>query len=318
LTVERSSSRRLFEEAQRRRNDVAAVEIIEALEASGIRSVLLKGPAIARWLYAEDETRHYWDVDLLVPPGELPRAESVVAGLGFEWLVDESSRIQRESHHERWYRPRDNVCVELHRGVLGVEVTDEELWDELVRETDRLPLGVDGVVVPVPGSAARALLVGLHVAAHGPVGSPLEDLVRALRQVPLETWREAALLARRLRAEPALALGLSFVPEGADLAARLGLAGTPSAEVILRASMPPPTAMGFERLLRAPGLGGKLRCIVTELTPPPAFLRESEPLARRGTRGIAVAYLVRPFRLAVQAPRGFLAWRAARRRASVS
>jgi hypothetical protein len=171
-------------------------------------------------------------------------------------------------------------------------------------------------VVQIPGSAARALLVGLHAAANGPIGTPLEDLVRALRQVPVETWREAALLARRLRAEPALAVGLSLVPEGADLAARLGLAGTPSAEVILRASMAPPTAMGFERLLRVPGLAGKLRYIVSELTPSPALLRQWDPLARHGTAGIVAAYFVRPFRLAAQAPRGFLAWRLARRRVS--
>ena len=310
-----TSSRRLLEEAHQLRSDIAASELIAALEAAGIHSILLKGPAIARWLYGEGESRHYWDVDLLVSPAELPRAESVATGLGFQRLASESQRIQRESHHSRWYRPLDNVSVELHRGFLGVEATDEEFWDELVRETDPLPLGVNEVVVQVPGSAARALLVGLHAAADGPVGTALEDLVRALRQVPFETWREAALLARRLRAEPALAVGLSLVPEGVDLVARLGLAGTPSAEEILRASMPPPTAMGFERLLQAPGLAGKLRCIVSELAPPPALLRIWDPLARRGTAGIVAAYVVRPFRLAAHAPRGFLAWRVARRRA---
>ena len=294
---------------------MAAVELVAALEAVGMRSILLKGPAIKRWLYAEGESRHYWDIDLLVPPAELPRAESIAAGVGFEPLVSDQTRVQRESHHERWYRAVDNVCVELHRGFLGVEATDQELWDELVRDCEPAALGTDGDIVQIPGLAARTLLVGLHAAASGPGGTPLEDLVRALRQVPIEVWQEAALLARRLRAEAALAVGLSLVPEGVELSARLGLAESGSAEVLLRGSTAPPTAMGFERLVQAPGLGGKLGYIVSELTPPPGLLRQLDPLARHGTAGIVAAYFVRPFRLAAQAPRGFRAWRAARRRA---
>jgi Uncharacterised nucleotidyltransferase len=305
-------SRRTEKETQTRLNDIAAAELVAAIEAAGIASILLKGPSIARWLYAEGESRLYWDIDLLVSPAELFRAEAVTARFGFQPLVSESTRIQRESHHERWYRPVDNVCVELHRGFLGVDATDAELWDELIRNTEPLSLG--GVVVQVPDLAARTMLVGLHAAADGPKETPLEDLVRAIRQVPLETWQEAAALARRLRAEPALAVGLSLVPEGSALAARLGLTATPSAEVILRSSTA--TAMGFERLVRTPGLAGKLRYIATELAPPPAVLRQLDPLARHGAAGIVVAYIVRPFRLVSQVPRGFLAWRSARRRAA--
>ena len=309
-------SRLADEAAHRRRSDSAAVELTAALEAAGIRSILLKGPSAQRWLYAEGETRHYWDIDLLVSPAELPRAEAVAAGLGFEPLSSESTRIQQESHHERWYRPRDNVCVELHRGFLGVEASDEQLWEELVRETEPLSLGGTEDVVRVPGLAARTLLVGLHAAAKRTGGNATRGSRTCRNQVPAETWREAAVLARRLRAEPALAIGLSFVPEGVALSRRLELTGTTSAEVILRSTIPPPTAMGFERLQRTPGLAGKLGYLASELTPSRDTLRKADPLARYGTVGTAAAYVIRPFRLAAQAPRGFLAWRSARRRAS--
>jgi hypothetical protein len=316
LTTSRAAQRDFdFEVVHRRRTDTAAVEVTAALQAAGIRSILLKGPALKRWLYAEEEIRHYWDIDLLVSPTELPRAESIAAGLGFEPLPTDSTRIQQESHHERWYRSRDNVCVELHRGFLGVAASDEQLWDEFTRDTESIPLGGANDHVQIPSTAARTLLVGQHAAASGPEGTPLDDLVRAVRQVPEETWREAAALARKLHAEPALALGLSFVPEGAILSRRLELTGTASAELILRGGVPPPTAMGFERLRQSPGLAGKLRYIVSELKPSSESLRHSDPLARRGSAGMAAAYVLRPFRLAAQAPRGFLAWRSARRRA---
>jgi len=308
-------ARRRFKAAQTLLNDAVAPELVAALEAEGIHSILLKGATIARWLYMDGGTRHYWDIDLLVSPSELRRAEAVVGAIGFQPLVSEPTRIRQESHHERWYRPADNVCVELHRGFVGIEASDGEFWDELARECEPLELGSDRAVVHAPSPAARALLVGLHAANHGSVGTPLEDLRRAVRQVPAETWREAALVARRLRAEPAFAAGLSLVPEGADLVTRLGLASIASAEVILRASVPPPTAMGFERLSQSAGIAGKLRYLAFELAPPPAILRQLDPLARRGTAATVAAYARRPFLLAAQAPRGFHAWRSARRRA---
>jgi putative nucleotidyltransferase-like protein len=308
----RSAADPAFRVEHRRLTDTATVEIVHALESSSVPAILLKGPSIARWLYEDAEERHYWDIDLLVPPAELTRAESVTAGLGFEPLASEPTRIDRESHHERWYRSRDNVCVELHRGFHGVQAPDAELWDELTHDTEPLPLGVEGEV-RVPAPAARTLLVGLHAATAAPKQTPLEDLRRAVRQVPVETWKESAALARRLRAEPVFAAGLALVPEGADLAVRLGLTGTPSPEQLLWSS--PPTAMGFERLARTPGFGAKVRYIARELAPPPELLRQLDPLARRGAAGVVAAYVRRPFRLAVQAPRGFLAWRSARRTA---
>ncbi len=94
-----------FEVEHRRRTDIATVELMAALQAAGIRSILLKGPSVQRWLYADHETRHYWDIDLLVSPAELHRAEAVADSLGFEPLSSESMRILQESHHEKWYRP---------------------------------------------------------------------------------------------------------------------------------------------------------------------------------------------------------------------
>ena len=310
-------SRLADEAAHRRRSDSAAVELTAALEAAGIRSILLKGPSAQRWLYAEDETRHYWDIDLLVSPAELPRAEAVAAGLGFEPLSSDSTRIQQESHHEKVVPPPRQ---RLRRAAPWLPRESKRAMSSCGRSSSGRPsrcrLAAHEDAVRVPGLAARTLLVGLHAAANGPAGTPLEDLVRAVNQVPAETWREAAVLARRLRAESALAIGLSFVPEGVALSRRLELTGTTSAEVILRSTIPPPTAMGFERLQRTPGLAGKLGYLASELAPSRDTLRKADPLARYGTVGTAAAYVIRPFRLAAQAPRGFLAWRSARRRAS--
>ena len=55
--------------------DRATAEVVFAWRQAGVRSVMLKGPAVSRWLYREDEVRGYSDIDLLVPDPEVGAAE---------------------------------------------------------------------------------------------------------------------------------------------------------------------------------------------------------------------------------------------------
>ena len=291
--------------------------MIPALAAAGIASILLKGASIASWLYGEGERRTYGDLDLLVSPDDMAHAGSVAESLGFRHFREmESTRIDSESHHEIWIRDLDAVVLELHRSFVGIGVPDDVAWDELSRHVEPMALGVGEFAAPVLAVPARALLVALHAAVHGAKGQTLNDLERALERLPAATWAEAAVLARRLHAEPAFAIGLSFVPDGAELADRLIAPEErrASVETLLWATSAPSTAMGWERLARTRGLGAKLRYAVRELAPPPELLRHVDGRARRGPLGRAGAYLRRPIRLLRQAPRGFGAWRAVRRK----
>ena len=48
--------------------DKVAAAISQEFELRGIQSILLKGPAIARWLYGDGTPRPYGDADLMVSP----------------------------------------------------------------------------------------------------------------------------------------------------------------------------------------------------------------------------------------------------------
>jgi hypothetical protein len=45
--------------------DATAAKVVEALERQQIPAILLKGPALTRWLYDRRIERSYGDVDLL-------------------------------------------------------------------------------------------------------------------------------------------------------------------------------------------------------------------------------------------------------------
>lgn len=60
-----------------------ALEVWAALEAAGLRALLLKGPALAQQTTGQAWSRGEGDVDLLVAPADLPAAVAVLADLGF-------------------------------------------------------------------------------------------------------------------------------------------------------------------------------------------------------------------------------------------
>lgn len=282
----------------------AAVEVYDALAAAGVRSIVLKGPAVARWLYADDPTRSYVDVDLLVSPASLPAAGSTLTRLSFR-------RAHGSAHAEVWGRSSDGVVIDLHSSLVGV-APGSAAWDTLAEATE--PLDVGGGTLDVLTGPAKALHVVLHAAQHGIRDErSVADLERALTRVEEREWDEAAALARRLGAEGAFAAGLRLTLGGREQAARLGLPEGHSLETAVRAAGAPPGVLGLYRFAKTPGVRARARLLRDEVFPAPGFLRAVSPLARRGRLGLTLAYAWRPFWLASRLWPAVRTWRRARR-----
>jgi hypothetical protein len=286
--------------------DTVLAEVAGALSRRGLRSVVLKGPAIATWLYDDPLERGYGDVDLLVAPATFHEAEQVLSEHRFV------RRAPAEEHHTVW--GRGPSVVELHRTLFWLGAPAERAWSTLTRETVRLTVaGADVEALAIP---ARSLLVALHAAQHatGEHAHPLDDLDRALAIVTLREWRAAASVAAELEAVGPFAAGLRLRPAGAALAEDLGLPHAKSRRLALWLSGPPDTAAGFERLATAGWSRASARLLVSELFPSSEELRSWRPLARRGRTGLLLAYCWRPLWLLWKAPAGLRAWLAAHRR----
>lgn len=297
--------RALVETARALSTDVVAREVWAVLEEAGVESILLKGATLAEWLYDDREVRTYSDVDLLVESHDVGRAEKILGRLGFR--TGDSTLPPETPHARPWHRPTDGAIVDLHWTVAGACVAPEEAWDVL--RAHAVPATVGGGRVLVLDRPATSLMVALHASQHE-VGKPLEDLQRALDRVPLETWREACVIADRLDAGYGISRGVRMLPAGEELADQLGL---PTTEVLSAvAANPGSLVLGFERLSQTPGVGAKAKLISRELVPAPEFLRWRFPLARRGRGGLALTYLGRPAWLAWRAFPSARAWRRAR------
>ena len=272
---------------------------------------MLKGAAIATWLYEESELRPYLDVDLLVSPLLFERAKEVLAGMGYvHRMVDAHPSELNTTEHEL-FGPED-TCLDLHRGLLAVGASSERAWEVLSRRTERfsLPGGAEVEVLDLP---ARAMHLALHAAQNGPVDiKALADLERGVAKLDRDGWREAAHLAEELEATQAFAAGLRLAPAGAALADELSLTRGMTVELALRTRSAPQNAMFFEHLTQARGLRKKTTLLAQRLFPTTVNLRAKSSMARRGRLGLLCARIGHPILVVSRFPSALLAWRAAR------
>lgn len=285
--------------------DQVTAEVVPTLRACDIASVLLKGPAIAQWLYPKGG-RYYCDVDLLVAPADIAAAEAVLGELGFR----PASSAWRAQPGRAWRREGHALAVDLHRTLPDVQAAPEKVWEVLSAGT--VDITVAGSAVAVLGLPGRAFHIALNAAHDGvAVLKPVEDLRRAVATLELAQWRQAASLARQLGAEDCMAAGLGMVPEGASLAERLELTREIRVSIRLACASAGP-AKALQDMTEARSLGQRIALVHDVLVLPPASMRKLSPLARRGRIGLVLAYAARPLRLLRRLPGGVRALRQAR------
>lgn len=86
----------------KRRDSVLSMEIarlVTALERAGIRTILLKGAALARTVYDRSEDRLFSDIDILVEVERLDEACDLLAGLQYRQLPGRNHPSFYERHH---------------------------------------------------------------------------------------------------------------------------------------------------------------------------------------------------------------------------
>jgi hypothetical protein len=103
-------------------------DVLAALAAAGLDALVLKGPALAVDAYGDPSARTPGDLDLLVDPGDLPRAVRALEAIGLGWYgwrrPEDPDRpslgpeaIERLTHHPLLRDvalQRDGVRVEIH------------------------------------------------------------------------------------------------------------------------------------------------------------------------------------------------------------
>jgi hypothetical protein len=173
------------------------LQVVDALQAEGLRPLLLKGYALALRLYPEAPfSRPSSDVDVLVAYGELERARAVLVQLGLQHEVNVGFGDQFVEHHHFTYAGAAGT-VELHfrlfRGLGGVVFEEPALWARARAQV------VEGRTVLTLGVEDEFLYLATHAANHGFArASWLVDLSRFIDAEPQLDWGQVSAEARRL------------------------------------------------------------------------------------------------------------------------
>jgi hypothetical protein len=147
-------------------HDASTRELLEALAASEIAVLILKGTGLAHSLYPEPHLRPCLDVDLLVRPDALEAAERVLAAQGWSHPPERDAELSEpQRHYAKNARGTLAYHVDLHWKIANPRIFADATSFE----------ALDAGAVPVPplGAGARtlrhidALLVAcVHRVAH--------------------------------------------------------------------------------------------------------------------------------------------------------
>ncbi len=205
------------EAAARRHKEALALDLVlERLLAetssmfagAGIAHRALKGPAVARTLYAQPALRSFGDVDVLVAADRFDDAIALLTARGGRPRYQEPrTRFTSRFGKGVCVVTRDGLELDVHRvfvaGPFGLAIDAQELFE------DPRTIVVGGVEIPVPGPD----LTFLHVCYHAALGdrapryTTLRDIAEFLCTASVDVdhvlslakrWRGRAVLQRAL------------------------------------------------------------------------------------------------------------------------
>ena len=189
----------------------AAEECIAALEAAGIRTIVLKGLAYEVTLYADAGARATGDVDLLVPAERRRDAFQVMNALGFEPRAAAAGFDEPDYHEVAWTRA--GVEVDLHM-MLAPTVRGGIDHDEVWARAAPLALGKAATWTLAADHAAAFHALHMAIDHFAVPAIYLVDLARLLDSQAAVDAAEATARRWRLRRPllTAVALTAAFLP----------------------------------------------------------------------------------------------------------
>ncbi|MFQ5813737.1 MAG: nucleotidyltransferase family protein [Anaerolineae bacterium] len=297
-------------------------QVLEALIGAQVPVIVLKGWAFIATLYEGDPgQRPVTDLDLLVPAGEVDRVQSVLASLNYPMISSEPwpGFSQRYSYDMAYRRPSDGkppFHVDLHWRLLIVPYYERiPIEDWFVRAQ---PARVAGVEALVPAPEDHLVYLCGHLALHhrySPALFRYHDMAVLIHHTgDVLDWDAVVQRAVDWRLVIPLQRTLARLGELWPETVPAGVAQEVAGLQPTRAERwihewvvgrpPNPTSDALLSLATMPGLGRRVRFVLEQAFPSPAYMRQRYcpqrpglwPLAYLQRASLGLQYLLRRLR----------------------
>jgi hypothetical protein len=191
------------------------VRLLRLLDERGVPALPFKGPALAQFAYGNVGLREFGDLDVLLRPGDVPRARSLLAAEGYRpqyalTPAQEAAYLRYLGQLPLEKPPR--TVVELHASLapraFAFDLDLARMWPR------RGVVALSGQPVAAPGAEDLLLILCMHGAKH--LWKNLGwicDVAELLRVRPHVDWDAVRREARRLGCGCLLRLG-AYLAEG--------------------------------------------------------------------------------------------------------
>jgi Uncharacterised nucleotidyltransferase len=205
------------------------IPLLDLFHARGVHAVAFKGPALAAAAFRDVSLRHFDDLDLLLPEGDVLRQKDLLVSAGYspEYRLS-AAAFRRVRYGLPFVRDDGKLSVdlhwgiELHRGVIPRLYFSDEyrgLWNHL------RPVVLAGREIETLGPEDTLLLLALHGAKHTWDSLKMVcDIAELVCSVEALNWDHVVQQADDLRAGRMLFLALFLAHD---------LLGTPLPERVM-------------------------------------------------------------------------------------
>lgn len=118
------------------------IRVLRILESANISAVPYKGPALAALAYGDVALRKFCDLDLIVRPGDIIAAKSLLVAHGYQWRPFKGqvtgpgeARNLRFWHEYNFVHPDNSATVDLHWRISSrrfpVDIDLDNVWEQL-------------------------------------------------------------------------------------------------------------------------------------------------------------------------------------------
>jgi hypothetical protein len=181
------------------------INLSNAFAAQGIPYSILKGPVLSYQLFNRPDLRSTGDIDILIRPQEVERAEELILSSGYQRQIPAEPLTSKQRamylthfHHFTYHNPQGLYLLEVHWALREHELISPQATDQIFQRLENISLASTRIKTLSPEDAFIFTLMQ-GTTDQWNCGKLFVDVLGWLRRSPDINWAQIAEIFQRER-----------------------------------------------------------------------------------------------------------------------